>query len=65
MTTITRNQTKRSFGLFSDMSKRLNNYRVYSTTRNELNSLSDRELNDLGIHRSSIRSIAYQAAYGG
>ena len=30
----------------------------------ELNSLTDRELADLGIHRADIRQIAIQAAYG-
>jgi uncharacterized protein YjiS (DUF1127 family) len=38
---------------------------VYSRTFHELNTLSSRELRDLGIHRSMIRSIAYEAAYKG
>ena len=38
---------------------------VYNTTVRELNTLSGRELADLGIHRSMIRSIAYEAAYKG
>ena len=37
-------------------------YRTYRTTYNELKHLSDRELADIGIHRSMIRSIAKEAA---
>ena len=36
---------------------------VYKQTLLELGSLSTRELSDLGIHRSSIRRIAYETAY--
>ena len=36
---------------------------IYRATVAELNTLSSRELADLGIHRSSIKSIAYEAAY--
>lgn len=38
--------------------------RVYRTTLSELSNLTDRDLADLGIHRSAIKSIAYEAAYG-
>ncbi|WP_293447106.1 DUF1127 domain-containing protein [Planktotalea sp.] len=38
---------------------------VYSSTVHELSALSSRELRDLGIHRSMIRSIAHEAAYKG
>lgn len=38
--------------------------RVYRQTVRELNALNDRDLADLGIARSTIRSIAMQAAYG-
>ncbi|UXN03441.1 MULTISPECIES: DUF1127 domain-containing protein [unclassified Bartonella] len=38
-----------------------NNWRRYRTTVNELNSLSARELNDLGINRAEIPSIARRA----
>ncbi|MEJ6389109.1 DUF1127 domain-containing protein [Gymnodinialimonas ulvae] len=41
-----------------------NNWRVYRTTLNELNSLSTRELADLGINPSMVRRIALEAAYG-
>lgn len=39
-------------------------YRVYRETVRELNTLSDRDLSDLGLHRSAIDSIAIEAAYG-
>ncbi|TFL19905.1 DUF1127 domain-containing protein [Jannaschia formosa] len=39
-------------------------WRLYTRTYDELAALSSRELDDLGISRSSIRSIAHEAAYG-
>ena len=38
--------------------------RVYRTTVSELDALSTRELADLGLSRSMIKGIAYEAAYG-
>jgi uncharacterized protein YjiS (DUF1127 family) len=38
--------------------------KIYRTTVAELDGLGDRDLLDLGIHRSMIRSIAHEAAYG-
>ena len=38
--------------------------RLYSRTFHELAVLSERELNDLGIHRSMIAEISREAAYG-
>jgi uncharacterized protein YjiS (DUF1127 family) len=38
--------------------------RVYDLTLRELKALSDRDLADLGIHRSMIRTVAREAAYG-
>ena len=37
--------------------------RIYAKTVHELSSLSDRDLNDLGLSRGSITEIARQAAY--
>ncbi|MCG7519202.1 DUF1127 domain-containing protein [Ruegeria sp. Ofav3-42] len=37
-------------------------YRIYRQTVNELSELSNRELADLGLHRSMIRRLAQQAA---
>ncbi|MGB3177664.1 MAG: DUF1127 domain-containing protein [Albidovulum sp.] len=39
-------------------------FKMYRQTVNELSSLSDRELHDLGLNRSSIYAIATEAAYG-
>lgn len=38
--------------------------KVYNKTLNELQSLSMRELADLGLNPSMLRRIAYEAAYG-
>lgn len=37
---------------------------MYNRTFEELNSLSDRELSDLGLVRAQISQIAYETAYG-
>jgi uncharacterized protein YjiS (DUF1127 family) len=42
----------------------LHRRRVYGQTLGELRGLSDRDLNDLGLSRSMIRQVAYEAAYG-
>jgi uncharacterized protein YjiS (DUF1127 family) len=39
-------------------------YKSYTTTIRELNKLSDRELADIGLNRSSIVGIAIETAYG-
>ena len=51
-------------GLRASLAQRLARYRTYRTTVNELAMLTDRELADMGIHRSDIRGIAADAAYG-
>ena len=47
-----------------EIGHRLVQYRVYRTTLEELQSLGDHELADLGLHRSMLRSVAHKAAYG-
>lgn len=37
---------------------------IYRQTLRELNALTQRELADLGIHRSMITRLAREAAYG-
>ncbi len=52
-----------SFGTFVEAAKtRFARYRLYRQTVHELSSLSNRELNDLGLSRAMIRGIARQAA---
>jgi len=43
--------------------KNLRQRRMYNQTIRELNSLSDRELNDLGLCRSMITDVARSAVY--
>ena len=52
-------------GFIGGLSARFAQYRTYRRTFDELDSLTDRELSDLGISRHSLRSIAYRAAYDG
>lgn len=49
--------------VIADVVDRAARKKVYRTTVLELNNLSGRELADLGIHRSEIKRIAYEAAY--
>ncbi len=51
-------------GFRANLSDKLAKRNVYMTTLRELNALSDRDLNDLGLSRSDIRAIAIEAAYG-
>lgn len=41
---------------------RFAHYRTYHTSVAELRKLSDRDLNDLGLNRSMIKSVALEAA---
>ncbi|MDD9978446.1 MAG: DUF1127 domain-containing protein [Boseongicola sp.] len=50
---------------FGGLTQRVRRYRTYRQTVEELERLTDRELTDLNISRSMIRSIAYRAAYDG
>ncbi len=49
--------------VFADVLDRATRRKMYRTTLEELNNLSGRELADLGIHRSEIKRLAYEAAY--
>ena len=55
----------RDMGIINGFTQRVQRYRTYRQTLEELESLSDRELADLSISRSQIRGIAYRAAYDG
>ncbi|RVT85362.1 DUF1127 domain-containing protein [Rhodobacteraceae bacterium CCMM004] len=49
---------------FSQIGESWARYRLYRRTLSEMQDLSNRELADLGLNRSNLRSIAYHAAYG-
>lgn len=68
MVFITENRTAvaaladRASALIANLSEYIATRKLYNTTYNELHALTNRELADLGIHRSSIRAIALDAA---
>ena len=37
--------------------------KIYRDTLNELRNLSNRDLDDLGLNRTMLKRVAYQAAY--
>lgn len=49
--------------LFTELRNRIARRRIYRQTFRELSTLTSRELADLGLSRSEIRRVAYQAAY--
>ena len=64
-------QQTRAFGFLGQIAEAFGSLRtawtrsrVYVRTYNELNALTTRELADLGISRSMITRLAYEAAYG-
>ena len=57
--------TDTGFGQFvASLREGLARRKVYRQTLAELRSLSERELSDLGMHRSMLTRIALEAAYG-
>jgi len=67
-TDTTRFETRRmdtTRGFIGGISQRFARYRTYRRTLVELESLTDRELADLALHRSQLRGVAYRAAYEG
>ena len=48
---------------FNTIVERAAQYRLYRKTLDELRALGDRELADLGLNRSMLRSVAYKSAY--
>ncbi|MGY6549570.1 MAG: DUF1127 domain-containing protein [Roseinatronobacter sp.] len=61
---ILSNSSPKSYisGLVGELRLRVERRRVYNRTYAELNSLSTRELDDLGIARSMISRLAQEAA---
>lgn len=54
-------------GLFSSVSGMIEaavQYRSYRKTITELSKLSAKDLDDLGLNRGSIKSVAMEAVYG-
>ena len=51
--------------LVANISAKIEDNRMVNRTIKELSSLSNRELTDLGIHRSQIPSIARDTVKGG
>ncbi len=51
-------------GIFARIRRALSDHAVFVRTYHELNQLSDRELDDLGLHRSSLVTIARESVYG-
>jgi uncharacterized protein YjiS (DUF1127 family) len=49
-------------GIIMSMARSFNAWRKYRQTVSELGRMSTRELNDLGIERGDIRSVARAAA---
>lgn len=45
------------------IAERFARHRRYRQTLDELSSLSNHDLADLGLHRSALRRVAWQAAY--
>lgn len=44
------------------LATRYKRYRMYRQTLNGLSELSNRELNDLGLSRANLRSVAWESA---
>ena len=55
---------ERAATFFANQREAYAKHRLYTNTLAELKSLSTRELNDLGLSRSSLHDTAYTAVYG-
>ena len=53
----------RFVALTKSLGERFEKYRTYRQTLSELASLSNRDLADLGLCRTQIRSVAYEHVY--
>ncbi|MGR3758694.1 DUF1127 domain-containing protein [Roseobacteraceae bacterium NS-SX3] len=51
------------FSWVGTLIEKFKRHRMYRETFNELSALTNRELADLGLNRSMLKRVAYQAAY--
>ncbi|SFT81960.1 DUF1127 domain-containing protein [Sedimentitalea nanhaiensis] len=56
-------EAPRLIRLLQTVKERFIRHRLFRQTVDELSGLSNRQLADLGMNRSMIRRVAYQAAY--
>ncbi len=56
--------TERVSAFLANQRQAFADHRLYVKTMSELKSLSNRELADLGLCRSSLHEVAYKAVYG-
>lgn len=56
--------SNRSTSLFRGVLTRFSMWRNYRRTLQELSGLSSRELDDLGLSRYTLESVAYETIYG-
>ena len=63
MSTITQTGFAPKANILRGLVERFLKYRLYRATLNELQGLSARELDDLGLHRSQLRAVAYESTY--
>jgi uncharacterized protein YjiS (DUF1127 family) len=52
----------RASAAFQNLATSYKQHRLYRETFNELSALSNRELSDLGLHRSNLHQIARESA---
>jgi uncharacterized protein YjiS (DUF1127 family) len=50
--------------MFKQAAEAYSAWRLYRRTLNELQGLSVREMDDLGLNRSMLRQAAFEAVYG-
>ncbi|WP_372885189.1 DUF1127 domain-containing protein [Shimia sp.] len=61
--TAAQGTTGRLATVAADLLERLRKARLYRKTLNELSALPNAQLADMGLHRSMLKRVAYQAVY--